>query len=251
MTEEAKAPTARVQLDAKERRVLGVLIEKALTTPEYYPMTANALVSGCNQKNNRDPLTHYTDEDVEATLESLREKGIVESGTPWTGRAARWKQDFGRAQGLDAVEMAVLGELLLRGVQSVGDLRGRASRMRPIADLAALDAILTKLRAHVPPLVLRLTPEGTVRGVRVTHNLYLDAELSRLLSDEHASLSSIEASPAPSRAVQLTSAPQPPSAPRPTGGDDVSALRDRIAALEARIARLESALGVDGSSAAR
>jgi uncharacterized protein len=221
-----------VQLDGRERRVLGVLVEKALTTPEYYPMTVNALVSGCNQKNNRDPVTHYTDQDVEAVLESLREKGIVESGTPWSGRAARWKQDFGRAQGLDATEMAVLAELLLRGPQSVGDLRGRASRMRPIADLAALDAILTKLRTHVPPLVRRLTPEGTVRGARVTHDLYLDSEVARVVADEGAPVSGAEPPATASR----------PASPRTP--DEVGELRDRIAALETRIARLEASLGV-------
>src|ERR1700716_2844027 len=133
-----------VPLDHRERRVLGVLVEKAKTTPEYYPLTIAAIVTGCNQKSNRDPVTNYDADDVEEILQGLRKKGavvMVEAG----GRVVRWKHTLYDWLKVNKVELAVLAELLLRGPQTEGDLRARASRMEPLADLQAVQGVLEGL----------------------------------------------------------------------------------------------------------
>ena len=125
---EAEVPASPGPLTSSERRVLGVLVEKAKTVPESYPLTVAALVAGCNQKSNRDPVTDYDADLVEETLERLRRKGAVvrlETG----GRVLRWKHTLYDWLKVSKVELAVLAELLLRGSQTEGDLRARASRM--------------------------------------------------------------------------------------------------------------------------
>lgn len=214
-------PNEPLALTPEERRVLGVMIEKGLTTPEQCPLTLNALVTGCNQKSNREPVTSYDDVLVEATIESLIRKGLAVKASAASGRVERWRQNLGMTYELPSVELGVIGELLLRGPQTVGELRARASRMRPIADLAALDAILAKLRASEPPFVVRLSEEGAVRGARVTHALYPPAELAQVRAAED---SGAARSPAP-------------AAPRATDEPD---LRERVAALEARVQALEA-----------
>jgi uncharacterized protein YceH (UPF0502 family) len=226
----AQPERVRLELGAMERRVLGVLIEKGLTTPEYYPMTLNAIVTGCNQKNNRDPLTTYDESQVEETLQTLQGKGLVASIWPASGRAVRWREELTKKHGLSGVELGVVGELLLRGAQTEGELRGRASRMRPIPDLEQLHTILEKLRQMDPPFVIRLSPEGAARGVRVTHALYLAVELERVLADESAGGGGEPATATGGAA---------PAPPRERGED----LRSRLAALEERVARLERQLG--------
>ena len=126
-----------VPLAPRERRVLGVLVEKAKTTPEYYPLSVAAIVTGCNQKSNRDPVTNYDQDDVEDTLHSLRKKGaviLIEGG----GRVARWKHTLYDWMKVSKVELAVMAELLLRGPQTEGELRARASRMEPLRGPACL-----------------------------------------------------------------------------------------------------------------
>src|SRR5215468_2127764 len=130
----APAPKWR-PLDARQRRVLGVLIEKAKTTPAGYPMSVNAIVTGCNQKSNRDPLMTLDDFGVEKALDELRNMGAV-SEVDWVGRVSKWKHQAYEWLGVSKPEIAVMTELLLRGAQAVGELRGRAARMEPIPDLA-------------------------------------------------------------------------------------------------------------------
>jgi uncharacterized protein len=200
-------------LDANERRVLGVLLEKGLSTPEYYPMTVNALIAGCNQKNNRVPVTQLDEAAVNGALASLAEKGLAASVIAESGRVDRWRQDLGRKFELSAVELAIVGELLLRGAQSEGDLRARASRMRPIETLEALRELLAQLRAK--QFVVRLSPESSARGVRWTH---------RLGPHEEA----VEEPP-----FAAAAAPRTPPTESPAD------LLARIAALEERVERLE------------
>ena len=159
-------------LEAAQRRVLGVLIEKAKTTPAGYPMSVNAIVTGCNQKNNRDPVTAYDEFDVEKALSELQELGVVQE-LDWVGRVAKYKHKAYEWLGVRPIELAVLGELLLRGAQAMGELRARAARMEPIEDLAALKAIVDGLLER--KLMIELTPPG--RGQVVSHNLYTPAEL--------------------------------------------------------------------------
>jgi uncharacterized protein YceH (UPF0502 family) len=172
---EASKPPQWKPIAALDRRVAGVLVEKAKTTPEQYPLSLNALVNGCNQKNNRDPQMQVVPEDVEEALERLRAAGAVVE-VQGGGRVAKYRHMMYEWLGVGKIELAVMAELLLRGAQTEGELRGRAARMDPIADLAALRPILDSLRAK--GLVVSLTPEG--RGHIVTHALYLPEEMAEL-----------------------------------------------------------------------
>src|SRR5262245_54629233 len=128
--EQAPRPAGPWQpLDLAERRVLGVLVEKQKTTPDAYPLSVNALVTGSNQKSNRDPILSLGDLEVEEALGRLLRRGLVERVQG--GRVERWRHLLYSAWGLDKVEMALVAELLLRGPQSVGELRSRAGRMEP------------------------------------------------------------------------------------------------------------------------
>lgn len=167
------APPRWKALDAVQRRVLGVLIEKAKTTPGSYPISVNAIVAGCNQKNNRDPVTSYDDFDVEKALGELQTLGVVKE-IDWVGRVAKYKHLAYEWLGVRPVELAVLAELLLRGSQAMGELRARAARMEPIEDLAALKPIVEGLIER--KLMLALTSPG--RGQIVSHNLYPPGELA-------------------------------------------------------------------------
>ncbi|OYV85411.1 MAG: hypothetical protein B7Z73_13645, partial [Planctomycetia bacterium 21-64-5] len=169
-------PAPRWQpLAAVDRRVLGVLAEKAKTTPDVYPMSVNAICTGANQKNNRHPLTNLQPDDVEASLERLRAVGAV-AEVQGGGRVLKYRHYLYDWLGVDKVELAVMTELLLRGAQTVGELRGRAARMEPIADLAALKPLLDSLKAK--GLVIALSPEG--RGQVVSHALYQPQEMEKV-----------------------------------------------------------------------
>lgn len=160
-----------------DRRVAGVLAEKAKTTPDIYPMSLNAVCTGCNQKSNRSPIMGLEPDDVEQSLDRLREMGVVTLIEGY-GRVAKYRHHLYQWLGVDKVELAVMTELMLRGPQTVGELRGRAARMEPIADLAALRPVLDGLKQK--GLVISLTPEG--RGHVVTHGLHLPDELNKLRS---------------------------------------------------------------------
>src|SRR5215469_2097152 len=162
-------------LDMRERRVLGVLVEKAKTTPDTYPLSVNALVTGSNQKSNRDPILNLTDLEVEDALARCQKAGLAIKITG--GRVVRWKHNLYDAWHVDKVELAVLGELLLRGPQTEGELRTRASRMEPLDDL---DALRNALRPLVErKLVVYLTPEER-RGAVLTHGFHDPKELEKL-----------------------------------------------------------------------
>src|SRR5580704_9487868 len=152
------------------------MVEKAKTTPEYYPMTVAAIVAACNQKSNRDPITNYDQDDVEETLHGLRKKGVVIL-IEGSGRVAKWKHTLYDWLKVSKVELAVIAELLLRGPQTEGELRTRASRMEPIEDLDALRETLKPLVER--NLVFYLTPEER-RGAVLTHGFHDPRELERL-----------------------------------------------------------------------
>ncbi len=172
-----KPKTTWPVLDAKERRVLGVLVEKSKTTPDVYPMSLNALVAGCNQKSNREPIMDLEDVEVEDTLSRLQKKGLVVRVTLSSSRVDKWKHLLYDAWHLDRVDLAILAELLLRGPQTEGELRTRASRMEPFADLDALRKALDPLSRR--GLVVYLTPLGK-RGTTLTHGFHAADELDRL-----------------------------------------------------------------------
>lgn len=173
-TETPTAPKWR-PLSPRQRRVLGVLVEKAKTTPDAYPMTVNGIVTGCNQKSNRDPVMNLSADDVEDVLVELRQLGAI-AEVQQGGRVARFRHYMYDWLGVDKTELAVMAELMLRGEQTVGELRGRAARMEPIPDLEALRPVLQTLIDK--KLVVTLTPSG--RGQIVTHGLYKEREWEEL-----------------------------------------------------------------------
>ena len=164
-------------LDALERRVLGVLVEKQKTskTADTYPMTLNALTTGCNQKSNRDPVLNLTDDQVVEVLARCQKKGLVFKITG--NRADRWRHNLYELWRVDKVELAVLAELLLRGPQTEGELRTRASRMESIDDLDTLRNVLKPLVQR--NLVVYLTPEER-RGAVLSHGFHDSRELEQL-----------------------------------------------------------------------
>jgi uncharacterized protein YceH (UPF0502 family) len=211
-------------LDTSERRILGVLVEKSKTTPDTYPMSINALVTGCNQKSNRDPILELSEIDVEDALGSAQKKGLSIKVTG--GRVVRWRHAIYDAWKVDKVEAALLAELLLRGPQTEGELRGRASRMEAIDDLDALRARLRPLAER--GLVVYLTPEGR-RGTVLTHGFHAHDELERLRA-RHAG-ATLEEDPRPAPATRQESGP-----------GEIDALKQTIAALQADLAAVKEEL---------
>ncbi len=163
-------------LTRNQRRVIGVLVEKSKTTPDVYPLSLNAVKTGCNQKSNRSPQLELQENEVEDALYELRHLGAaieVHSG----GRVPKFKHQMYDWLSVDKAELAVMAELLLRGEQTIGELRGRAARMESsISGLSELKPILASLNEK--NLIVELTPPG--RGQIVTHNLYLPDELAKL-----------------------------------------------------------------------
>jgi hypothetical protein len=222
-------------LTAGERRALGVLIEKAKTTPDSYPMSINSVVTACNQKTNRDPVTNYTDAEVEDYLTSLQRKGLVIKTITGTGRVSRYRHEAYSVWQVNKVELAVLGELLLRGPQTEGELRARASRMETIDDLEALRSVLQAL-AH-RGLVVYLTPAGR-RGTTLTHGFYEPAGLEQLKSRAPAAVAhGDDAEPTASSHHRGSVALQHEIAGL---RDAVTELQSTMVALEDRVKKLES-----------
>jgi uncharacterized protein YceH (UPF0502 family) len=142
-------------LDGVEIRVLGCLIEKEMTTPEYYPLTLNALTNACNQKSNRDPIVALAEEDVVRALDGLRFKQLAVVAADG-GRVPKYRHLLAEKLGLVPAELALVCEMMVRGPQTVGELRTRGERMHPFADLAAVEEVLGELMERETPLVTRL-----------------------------------------------------------------------------------------------
>jgi uncharacterized protein len=156
-----------IPLTPDEARALGVLVEKSTTTPEQYPLSLNALTAGCNQKNNRDPVLSMTDDQVFDAVEGLRAKGLVVRIEAGAGsRVHRFRHHATDTLHVRTGELAVLAELLLRGPQTQGELRGRASRMAPIETLEVVRDLLRALRERPEPLVRELPPAPGTRAER-------------------------------------------------------------------------------------
>ena len=137
-----------------EVRVLGALLEKDLTTPEYYPLTLNALQNACNQKSSREPIVNYDETTVEQGLELLRQKQLVMKVSGAGHRVEKYAHRLGESLNLGRRELALLAVLMLRGPQTVGELRGRTERMHPFADLEEVEHLLKSLSERQPdPLV--------------------------------------------------------------------------------------------------
>jgi uncharacterized protein len=201
------------QLDDVEVRVLGALMEKEIATPEYYPLSLNALVNACNQKSNREPAVAYDEDTVETALDGLRAKGLAARLSGHEMRVPKHSHRLSEVINLGRREAAVLCVLMLRGPQTAGELRGRTERLYPFDDLEAVDACLTRLMEWQPePLVTRLPRQVGYKEVRYAH----------LLAGEPA----------------LVSAPQGPPV-RETRDDSVARLQATVDRLEAEVADLK------------
>jgi hypothetical protein len=232
----APGPGAAPDLTPDERRVLGVLLEKSLSTPDYYPLTLSSLTAGCNQRSNRDPVVSLDEEAVREALASLQKRHLVMAVRAETGYATRWRHEIVRALGVQPREQAILAELLLRGPQTVGELRTRASRMRELKDLEEVEEALARLAGAAPSLCVKLPQEAGARAPRHADRLRPPAEADALLAG------------APAAAVAAV-APRSSAAAVGRASAEVALLREQVAALERRVARLERELGVgDGSS---
>lgn len=212
----APQPKSWEPLSMVERRILGVLVEKAKTTPDAYPLSLNALLTGANQKSNRDPVLNLSQESLEEALPGLQKKGVVMKLTG--GRVIRWRHYLYEAWNVDKVEISVLAELLLRGPQTEGELRTRASRMEPIDDLDGLRNVLKPLVER--GLVVYLTPPGK-RGTILTHGFHAPQDLEKL------------------KAKHAAEAEQPEEgepAPRASSPEDAA----RVAAVEAGLAEVRT-----------
>lgn len=160
---------AITELSGRQRRVLGVLLEKAFTTPDQYPLTPKALTAGCNQKSNRSPVVDYDETLVLDTLEELRELGLVGEVHTDSGRTSRFRHYMRHRFKMSEPQLAILTELMLRGRQRLGELRTRASRM---VEINSLEQIRDELAGLIEMKLLQTTGDLERRGTEVDHNLY-------------------------------------------------------------------------------
>ena len=161
-----------IQLDDVEARVLGALMEKEVATPEYYPLSLNALVNACNQKSNREPVVAYDEDTVETALAGLRAKGLAVRLSGHDMRVPKHSHRLSEVVNLGRREAAVLCVLMLRGPQTAGELRSRTERLYQFDDLEAVDACLTRLMEWEPePLVAKLQRQVGYKEVRYAHLL--------------------------------------------------------------------------------
>lgn len=196
------------QLDAVEVRVLGSLLEKEVATPDYYPLSLNALVNACNQKSNREPVVSYDEDTVEDALLTLREKGLAQRITGRDSRVPKHAQSFTEKFNLGRREAAVMCVLMVRGPQTVGELRGRTERLYTFDDLEAVESTLHRLAEM--EFVKQLPRQTGYKEPRFTQLLSGDVEMA----EEEA-----------------------PVAPHASGRGSED--RDRIAVLEAEVAQLQ------------
>ncbi len=209
----------QLNLTALEGRILGALVEKELTTPEYYPLTLNALVAACNQKNNREPQMQLVADEVEQGLATLQyEKKLVGTYTGAGSRVVKYLHRLTETLGVEAPELAILCELLVRGPQTPGELRGRAARMHPFASPAEVKVVLDALAARQPdPYVVELPRAAGCKENRYAH-AFGDSPV-------------------------VADVATPAVASGPVAQAAAAAIEERIRVLEARLAALEARLG--------
>jgi uncharacterized protein len=172
-------------LNDAEARVLGALVEKQVTTPEYYPLTLNALVQACNQKNNRNPVVTYSEATVSDAIESLRAKNLVYVFYGSTSRVPKYKHMMPEVFELNPQELAILCVLMLRGHQTIGELRSRAERLYNFSSLQEVEEALNSLAAKEPDsLVLKLPRQPGQKETRYAHLLSGEIDFSHFSEAE-------------------------------------------------------------------
>jgi uncharacterized protein len=208
-----------ILLTAVETRVLGALVEKELTTPEYYPLSLNALVNACNQKSNRDPVMSLDETAVHEALRSLEKKGLAGPADNMVSRVHKYEHRLQEAYNFTRHETAVLAELLLRGPQTPGELRSRADRMHKFDDLGIVQSTLQRLMKREPALVKVLPRQPGTKEARYAHLLSGDVEVS-------------QQEPATGATVPVAS----------SGGDRITRLEEQVANLQSEVEDLKHKL---------
>lgn len=219
-------------LQKAEARVLGVLIEKSLTTPDGYPLSLNALVNGCNQKSNRDPITAFDEKTVEEAVRDLRMNRLAVEVSSRSARVIKYRHKAEERLELETQSVAILAELMLRGPQSAGEIRGRASRMASIPSLGDLDALLRELIER--QMVAQLSPPPGSRAV---------SYMQLLAPNLHDAGSAPTLSQPAARAAPTTA----PATDAATGAGNliarVGALEEQVESLTALVAQLRRRIG--------
>jgi len=174
-------------LDQNEARVLGSLVEKEITTPEYYPLSLNALLHACNQKSNRDPVMDLDEGAVRKALDGLDRQGLAGAISTVDSRVTKFEHRLQGVFNFDRRETAVLTVLLLRGPQTPGELRARTERMHPFGDLDEILGALRRLMEREPPLAKMLARQPGTKEARYAHLLSGDVDSWELVQDSQAS----------------------------------------------------------------
>jgi hypothetical protein len=207
-----------------EARVLGALIEKEITTPEYYPLSLNALTNACNQKSNRDPVLHVEESEIRKALNHLEYQSLVRSVSSTDSRVTKFEHRLQEVFNFYRPEAAIISELLLRGPQTPGELRTHASRMHAFENLESVHSALSRLEKRDPPLVTVLARQPGTKEARYAH----------LLGDAPPVAPSI---PPHADAARDNNAAPPPSNERiETLAAEVAELRGQIADLQSQFA---------------
>ena len=167
-----------------EIRVLGALVEKQVTTPEYYPLTLNSLTAACNQKNNRNPVTSYSENEVAHALETLREKNLTYVYHGSTSRVPKYKHVMTEVMHLNPAELALMCVMMLRGPQTTGELRSNSARLHEFSGLEEVDATINSLITHDPePLAVRLPRQAGQKEARFAHLLAGEVAVEEMASE--------------------------------------------------------------------
>ncbi len=220
------------ELNTVEARVLGCLMEKQFTTPDTYPLTLNSLNLACNQKSNRDPVMELDEQIVLRTLDSLRDKKLIEMVSMAGSRVMKYRHQADRALGLESQPLALLCELLVRGPQTAGELRGRAARMCSFDNIEAVEQVLGALTSRSPePLAMLLPRQPGRKEPRYAHLLS-----GALSADE---LAAMTANPAPEKARITLQAENERIEKLEL---ELAALRQDVAALQIQLCELRKSL---------
>lgn len=183
---DSSAAEAGFDLDTTEIRVLGVLIEKAFITPDAYPLSVNAIVTGCNQLTAREPVMHLSETEVQAAIDSLIGRRLVAKRDQPSARVAKYEHLIRLRHSLPPPEQAVLAMLMLRGAQTAGELRQRCERLHRFDDIAAVDAVLEHLAEKYPPLAVSLPRAPGTKETRHVHLLGGQAAVEEMAESQQA-----------------------------------------------------------------